>query len=276
VIAAAGDIACDPDDEGFNAGNGSSTRCHMEATSDLVLDGDYDAVLTLGDNQYNSGTKAEFDASYDPTWGRFLNDTYPSVGNHEYSTPGAAGYFDYFGDAAGDPSEGWYSFDLGTWHLIALNSNCTKVAGGCGEGSAQEEWLEEDLEDNASVCTLAYWHHPRFNSGHEGESLAMADMFDVLYDHGVEILLSGHAHDYERFTSQDPSGDEDPDGVRQFVVGTGGAFFTGWKEIRPNSVVRQNNTFGILELRLEDSSYTWEFIAEQGRSFSDTGSEDCH
>jgi hypothetical protein len=276
-VAAAGDIACDPDGTGFNGGKGTETTCHMNATADLLEAGDYDAVLTLGDNQYNSGTASEFEDSYDPSWGRVKGITYPSVGNHEYGTPGASGYFDYFGEAAGDPDEGYYSFDVGSWHVIALNSNCAKVEGGCRAGSPQERWLRADLAAHPAACTAAFWHHPRFSSGHEGNSNFVRAFWKDLYRGGAELVLSGHSHDYERFAPQDQRGRLKRQlGVRQFVVGTGGSFFTGFHEPVANSKVRNNNTFGVLELRLSARSYTWRFVPEAGRSFTDSGSTACH
>lgn len=274
VIAAAGDIACDPDDKGFDGND--PDRCQMEATSDLLLDGNYDAVLTLGDNQYNSGTLSEFEASYDPTWGRLYDITYPSPGNHEYGGQEGRGYYDYFGSRAGNRDEGYYSFDLGDWHFVALNTNldCTKVA--CDGGSEQFEWLEDDLAASDAECTLAFLHHPRFSSGHGGNSVFVSDIYEELYDAGTEILLAGHSHNYERFAPLDPDGNVDPDGIREFVVGTGGAFFTGFSEIKPHSEARNNRTFGILELELDDDAYEWRFVPVPGGAFTDSGTGTCH
>jgi len=168
VVAAVGDIACDPANPSYNGGDGTATACRMKATSDLLVGGGWSAVLLLGDNQYEDGALARYQASYDPTWGRVKGLTYPAPGNHEYGTPGAAGYFAYFGAAAGDPARGYYSFDLGAWHLVVLNSNCAAVSG-CGPGSAQEQWLAADLAAHPGRCTLAYWHHPRFSSGQHGD-----------------------------------------------------------------------------------------------------------
>jgi hypothetical protein len=248
----------------------------MKATADLLVNGGYAAVLALGDEQYNSGKLTQFQQSYDPSWGRIKSRTYPVPGNHEYGTSGAAGYFDYFGSAARDRTKGYYSFNIGSWHVLAINSNCTRI-GGCGEGSPQEEWVTSDLAASTARCTLAFWHHPRFNTGHEGEATSMIPIWDDLYNAGAELVLSGHAHDYERFVPMDSAGRVDNTrGMRQFVVGTGGAFFTGWLTTSSNSVVRQKDTFGILELRLSATGYTWRFVPEAGKSFSDSGSATCH
>jgi Ca2+-binding RTX toxin-like protein len=279
VIAAAGDIACDPDDRGFNNGLGTSTRCRQRYTSDLLLNAGLAQVLTLGDNQYNSAKLSELQASYDPSWGRAKSITRPTLGNHE---PGKApGYFDYFngvGQAlgpAGERGKGYYSFDVGAWHLVALNSNCARV--GCSTGSRQERWLRADLAAHPNACALAYWHHPRFSSGHDGDSTFMQAIWRDLFDAGVEVALVGHSHNYERFAPQDPNGTLDAArGIRQFVVGTGGAFFTGLGTVKPNSEVRDNNTFGVLELTLRPTGYEWRFVPEAGRTFTDSGAEPCH
>lgn len=274
-IAAAGDIACDPDDVGFDGS--SSTRCHMEATSDVLLANNYTAVLTLGDHQYNSGTTSEFMASYDPTWGRVKSKTYPSVGNHEYGTSNASGYFNYFGARAGDPTKGYYSFDLGGWHFLAINSNCTRISGGCAVGSPQYQWVAADLAANPARCTIAFWHHPRYSSGHDGDATFMADIWNKLYDAGAEMVLAGHSHNYERFAPQGKTANlDEARGIREFVVGTGGAFFTGISTVKPNSVARQNTTFGVLELTLRTNDYSWRFVPEAGKTFSDSGSGTCH
>lgn len=201
-IAAAGDIACDPASGSFNGGLGVGLECRQRATSDLLVGAGYEAVLGLGDLQYEDGAFSKFGASYDPSWGRVKAVTHPAPGNHEYLTAGAAGYYQYFGAAAGDPAKGYYSFDLAGWHLIALNSNCSAV-GGCGAGSAQEQWLRADLAAHASAtCTLAYWHHPRFSSGeHESDSTYQA-LWQALYDANADLVLVGHDHDYERFAPQ--------------------------------------------------------------------------
>lgn len=276
VVAAAGDIACDPADSNFNGGAGRGNACRMKATSDLLVGMDLGGVLVLGDNQYEDGALAKFRQSYDPTWGRLKSITRPAVGNHEYLLPNASGYFSYFGTAAGDPQKGYYSYELGTWHLIALNSNCASV-GGCRAGSPQELWLKADLASNPAACTLAYWHHPRFSSGLHGSDAAYDAFWRDLYEAGTDVVLVGHDHDYERFAPQDPNGVADPvRGIRQFVVGTGGRSHYWFKGIQPNSEVRDWNTFGVLVMTLRSLGYDWRFIPESGRSFSDSGRGFCH
>lgn len=276
VVAAAGDIACDPDTAAFNGGNGTRGACRQRYTSDLLTAETYAAVLALGDIQYEIGTLADFSRSYDPSWGRVKDITYPVPGNHEYSTPRAAGYFAYFGARAGDPSRGYYSFDIGAWHLIALNSNCGAV-GGCGRGSPQERWLRSDLAAHTNVCTLAYWHHPRFSSGLHGGDKTYDAFWRALYDAGADVVLVGHDHSYERFGPQDPARRADAArGIREFVVGTGGRSRYPFRLPEPNSEVRNSGTYGILALTLHTSSYDWRFVPEEGKTFTDAGSAACH
>jgi chitodextrinase len=271
VIAAAGDIACASSKVG-------SDTCHHKATSDLLVDAGLSKVLALGDSQYDSGALSDFQAYYEPTWGRVKSITAPSLGNHE---PGSAsGYFDYFGRSGsrttppGKPSEGWYSFDVGSWHLIALNSKCDTV--GCAAGSAQEQWLRSDLAAHTNTCKLAYWHHPRFSSGHDHDNTFMQDLWQALYDGGVSLALTGHSHDYERFFPMDGNGNRDnTKGITQLVVGTGGAFFTGISTARANSAVRNSSTYGVLKLTLHSTSYDWQFVPESGSTFTDSGTAAC-
>jgi hypothetical protein len=206
---------------------------------------------------------------YAPSWGRHKARTKPSVGNHEYQTPGAAGYFDYFGAAAGDRTKGYYSYGLGEWHIVVLNSNCSIVS--CGAGSAQEQWLRADLAANPAACTLAYFHHPRFNSGaSHGNTPAVQPLWQALYD-------AGNEHLYERFGPQTPGGVADAArGIRQFTVGTGGRGLYNWGTIKPNSEVRNNTTFGVLALTLGSGSYDWRFVPVQGATFTDAGTGACH
>jgi chitodextrinase len=275
VIAVAGDIACTDSDPNYNGGNGTATACRQKYTSNLLVNGGYAAVLALGDNQYNSGSLSQFQAVYGPTWGRVKSITHPAVGNHEYGTSNASGYFSYYGAPAGDPSKGYYSFDLGAWHLIELNSNCTIVA--CTAGSAQETWLRNDLATHSNLCTLAFDHHARWSSGHDGDNTFMQPMWQDLYDANAELFLSGHSHNYERFAPQNASGGLDnARGIRQFVVGNGGAFFTGVGSAHPNSQVRNNDTYGILKLTLRTTGYDWQFVPEAGKTFTDSGSTACH
>jgi hypothetical protein len=279
VIAAAGDIACDPADPYYYNGLGDATHCRQKYVSNLLVNAGLAAVLPLGDLQYDSASLADFQASYHPSWGRVKSITHPALGNHE---PGnATGYFDYFNGKrvrsgpAGERGKGYYSFNIGTWHLIALNSNCARVS--CSAGSAQERWLRADLAANQTTCTLAYWHHPRFSSGHDGNNTVMQPIWKALYDGGAEVVLSGHSHNYERFYPMNANGRRDKArGIREFVVGTGGAFFTGISSPKPNSEVRQNTTYGVLEVTLSPASYTWKFLPEGSKKFSDSGTEPCH
>jgi Ca2+-binding RTX toxin-like protein len=288
VIAAAGDIACDSSSGFYNGGAGTPGHCQQRATSDLLVAGGFSAVLPLGDTQYHVGALEDFNAVFDKTWGRVKPIIRPAVGNHEYSTSNARGYFDYFNGVgnsngpAGQRDKGYYSFDIGNWHLIALNSQCDQVAhggalNGCAHGSPQERWLQADLAAHRTSCTLAYWHSPRFNSGFRGNSPAGQAFFEVLHAAGADLVLSGDAHSYERFAPQDPNGALDPvRGIRAFVVGTGGVFFTGWSKLKPNSEARDNDTFGVLALTLHPTSYEWRFLPVPGGTFTDAGSGACH
>jgi hypothetical protein len=268
VVAAAGDIVC-------QSNTPSPTECRHRQTSDLLVGRGFDAVLPLGDLQYNTGSLSAFQTYYDPTWGRVKGITHPVPGNHEYLTAGAAGYFAYFGSAAGDPAKGYYSFDLGAWHLIALNSNCGAV-GGCHAGSAQERWLRADLAAHQAVCTLAYWHHPRFTSGSVHESdVAMRPFWQALYDQGADVVLSGHQHNYERYAPQTPAGDrDDAKGVLQFVVGTGGRSLYPFGPPQRNSIVRSDTAFGVLTMTLHPTWFGWAFLSETGATI-DSGSAAC-
>jgi acid phosphatase type 7 len=274
TIAAAGDIACDPESPAFNGGDGHGLECRQRATSDLLL-ARYVGVLALGDLQYPDGSFPRFLDSYDRTWGRVKAITAPIPGNHEYRTDGATGYYRYFGVAARDPGEGYYSFDLGGWHVIALNSNCSAV-GGCGAGSPQEQWLRADLAASPATCTLAYSHHPRFSSGHHGSNSRYDAVWQALYDANADVVLSGHDHDYERFAPQNASGVRDPArGIRQFVVGTGGRNLRRFARVEPNSEVRDASSLGVLELTLGGAEYSWRFRPAVG-SFEDSGFAGCH
>jgi hypothetical protein len=262
ILLAAGDIAdCTPG---------------AEETADL-LDTLAGTIVTLGDNAYPDGSEEDFADCYEPTWGRHKARTWPSVGNHEYHTPGAAAYYAYFGAAAGDPAKGYYSFDLGDWHLIALNSNCGQV-GGCGAGSPQEQWLRADLLANVADCTLAYMHHPRFSSANvHGNNAGMQPLWQALYDYGADIVLAGHDHTYERFAPQTPAGAADAtNGIRQWVVGTGGRGHYGFGAPKPNSEERDGTSFGVLELTLDPSSYSWEFLPAGDDTYTDSGTTACH
>jgi hypothetical protein len=261
VLVAAGDIAqC-----------GSSND---EATAALV-DNIAGTVAVLGDNAYENGTATEYSNCYGPSWGRHLARTMPSAGNHEYGTGSASGYFNYFG-AVSAPTGGYYSYDLGAWHVIVLNSNCGFVP--CGTGSAQLSWLQNDLAATTRPCVLAYWHHPRFNSGaSHGNNTNVAPFWDALYAAGAEVVLNGHEHLYERFAPQTPGAQLDLEGgIRQFTVGTGGRGLYSIGTIKANSEVRNNSTFGVLQLTLGAGTYSWQFVPIAGQTFTDSGSGTCH
>jgi len=262
TLLAAGDIA-------------SCSSTGDEATAALLAQHG-GAVLALGDLVYETGTPTEFTNCYHPSWGVEKARTHPVVGNHEYGTPGASGYFGYFGAAAGDPAKGYYSFDRAGWHVVVLNSNCSEV-GGCGAGSAQEQWLRADLAANPTQCTLAAWHHPRFSSGTTKGTNSVQALWQALYDADAEIVLAGHAHVYERFAPQTATGALDLSrGIRQFTVGTGGKSLSSFGSTQPNSEVRSNSAYGILRLTLGDGTYSWSFLPVAGKTFTDSGTATCH
>jgi hypothetical protein len=261
VLLAAGDIA-------------SCNSTGDEATAAL-LDQRFGSVITLGDNAYVDGTAAQFRDCYGPSWGRHKLRTRPAAGNHDYHTSGAAGYFGYFGEAAGDPATGWYSYDIGGWHVVVLNSNCSQI-GGCTRTSPQGLWLEADLAANPRDCSLAVWHHPRFSSGSaHGSSAATIDLYDIFHSHGGDLVLTGHDHNYERFAPQDAFGNADARAPRTFVVGTGGASLRSMGGIEPNSVTSAGNVYGVLALTLHESAYDWEFLPAAGYTYTDSGSASC-
>jgi hypothetical protein len=263
VLVGAGDIADCADLSG------------AEATAKL-LDAIPGTVFTAGDNAYEQGTAEQFAKCYDPTWGRHKTRTRPSVGNHEFHSGGATPYFDYFGAAAGDPKQGYYSYELGSWHIIVLNSECLEV-GGCQAGSRQEKWLQDDLHAHPATCTLAYWHKPLFSSGAKhGNDPEIKPFWNDLYAAHVAVVLNGHDHDYERFAPQDPDGQADPTrGIREFVVGTGGKNHRPFGTALRTSETRNADAFGVLKLVLHTHSYDWQFIAEPGKTFADSGSGQC-
>jgi hypothetical protein len=246
-----------------------------EATAKL-LEANPGTVMALGDLAYPNGTAEDFKC-YDKTWGRVKNRTRPAVGNHEFHSTGASYYFQYFGATAGDPKTGYYSYELGSWHIVVLNSECAEV-GGCGAGSPEEKWLRADLATHPAGCTLAYFHKPRFSSGlNHGNDPEIGAFWQALYDFNAELILNGHDHDYERFAPQDPNGAADPKrGIREFVVGTGGKNHREFALQKANSEVRNNNTFGVLKLTLKATGYDWKFLPEAGKSFTDSGSGSCH
>ena len=260
------------------AGDISTCANLNDSATELLLDTIEGTVFTLGDNSYESGTASEFANCYNPTWGQHKARTMPSVGNHEYQTPNATGYYNYFGAAAGDPAKGYYSYNLGAWHIIVINTNnsCTIIS--CAAGSAQEQWLRDDLAANPAVCTLAYWHHPRFSSSSvHGSQAYMQPIWQALYDFGADVVLSGHTHNYERFAKQTPAGVADPvRGIREIVVGTGGKEFYPINATIANSEANNDDTHGVLKMTLHASSYDWEFVPVAGGTFTDTGSDACY
>ena len=269
ILIGAGDIAsC-----------GDSEFTGHEETADLLDLFPNATVFTAGDNVYITGTSSEFTNCYDPNWGRSKGRTRPATGNHDYGTADAAGYFNYFGAAAGDPTKGYYSYDLGAWHVIALNSQCSDIDG-CAAGSPQEQWLRADLLAHQNVCTLAYWHYPRFNSGKvHGESFApyVLPFWNALYENGADVVVSAHEHLYERFLPQRPDRTLDPQlGITQFTVGTGGFYFYDWGQIRPNSAARNNSNYGVIKFTLHPTSYDFEFVPIAGQTYTDAGSASCH
>jgi acid phosphatase type 7 len=263
------------------AGNIANCRSGDDEATARLGGIDSSTVLTLGDNAYPDGSVEDFRECYEPTWGRFKDRTKPTPGNHDYYTQEAKGYFDYFGKAAGDPDEGYYSYDLGEWHLIALNSNCGEEEIRCGPGSAQVQWLKEDLAANEEKrCTLAYFHHPLFTSGKYRPGFPeVRPLWEALHDAGVEVVLSAHDHNYQRFAPQNPRGEADPEeGIRQFVVGTGGAGenYAIVGDPLANTEVHNDETNGILELTLRPEGYEWRFLPVEGETFMDSGSAWCH
>jgi len=289
VVAAAGDIACDPAAAAFNGGNGTATKCHMKATSTLLLNlaasTNLQRILAIGDTQYACGGLEAFNQSYGPTWGQagLKELTSPVPGEQEYLTTGGTGcsttpgggYFSYFGSAAGDPSKGYYSFDIGAWHIVALNSTCRDI-GGCGLQSPEYQFLQADLAAHPTACTLAYWHKPRFASSSDGGTKSVAKFWNALYAAGAEIVLGGNQHFYERFAPQTPSQEASAAGIREFVVGTGGKSHGDPSVAPPNSEVRNNSAYGVLALTLHPTSYDWQFVPEAGQTFTDSGTTACH
>ena len=263
VLVGAGDIADCRDLNG------------AEATAKL-LEKIPGTVMAVGDLAYPDGTAENF-SCYDKTWGRVKNRTRPAPGNHEFHSKGAAYYFQYFGATAGDATRGYYSYELGSWHVVVLNSECVDV-GGCDAASPQGKWLREDLAAHPVACTLAYFHKPLFSSGGaHGDDLLMKPLWDSLYAGNADVIISGHDHDYERFAPQTPEAKADADrGIREFVVGTGGKNHRPFGFIRPNSEVRDAEAFGVLKLTLLPGHYEWEFVPEDGKGFKDSGVGSCH
>jgi hypothetical protein len=268
LLAAAGDIACEPGDLR------TATLCHQGATSDLLLSAQPDVVAALGDDQYESAAPEEW-SSYDLTWGRMKARTRSAVGNHEYVTPGAAGYFQYFGASAGTPERGYYSYELGAWHVIALNSNCGIVP--CVTDSEQERWLRADLAAHPDRCTLAYWHHPRHSSAQQTrENISVQPLWQALAEAGADVVLTGHVHHYERIAPLGADGNIDRGhGIRSFVVGTGGRSHQQTVNRKPYSENSNTDAYGVLFISLGPTGYGWTFQPEAGASFVDSGSDIC-
>jgi hypothetical protein len=271
--AFAGPVPSGPPPDAVLLAVGDIASCDV-STDELVgelaarLEG---TIALLGDIAYPRGSPDDFASCFDPTWGPMRPRLRPAPGNHEYETKNASGYFGYFGAVAGRIGEGWYSYDLGSWHLITLNSNCDGI-GGCGRGSPQLAWLEQDLASSgasrAGACTLAYWHHPRWSSGNHGTTDMTDALWDALAAAGADVVLFGHDHDYERM--------EPIDGMRSFVVGTGGQSLYAWPDAPlPQTAVRANDTYGLIQLTLGPAEYAWEFIPVTGGSFTDSGEGTC-
>ncbi|MBK7862813.1 MAG: alkaline phosphatase [Archangiaceae bacterium] len=274
TVAAAGSIACDPSWPEFNHGDGQAGACQMKATAALLEAIAPDAVLVLGDTQRSAGSLSEYRASYDLAWGKFKDVTRPTPGTADYFSQGL-GYFGYFGQNAGPGGRGYYSFDLGAWHLVSLNGECAQ-AGGCEAGSPQETWLREDLAASAAKCVLAFWKGPRFSSRQSDE--AYAALWSALYQGGAELVLNGGMKQYERIGPTAPDGGADPArGLRTFVVGTGGlGGFDGFNTLLPTSELAHTDTHGVLELTLLPTRYRFRFRAALGDAFTDEGDGECH
>jgi len=253
---------------------GDIATCEAESdSSTAALIEDLEGTLiTLGDNVYEFGSDENYANCYDPVYGQFKDRTRPAPGNHDVREDGGAAYYRYCGDAAGNPNEGWYSFDVGAWHLIGLNSNCDRV--GCGAGSPQEQWLRNDLANNDSQCTLAYWHHARFSSGPHGDIGNVADLWRALDEADADLVLAGHDHIYERFAAQAADGTTDPNGLVEITVGTGGAVHHETNRVAPNSELAITDAYGVLVLTLHPDSWDWSFLETDG-SEGDAGSASC-
>lgn len=268
ILVGAGDIA------------GCANLSGAEATAHLI-DNIPGTVFAAGDLAYEDGSDADFRRCYDLTWGRFKDRTRPALGNHEYVDFNAGGYFRYWGKQAGEPGKGYYSYELGAWHIVVLNTNCgAKELGGCGKGSPEEVWLKQDLQAHSKACVLAYGHHAMYSSGLLAKHARHPELeafWEDLYAAHADLILAGHEHSYERFAQQDPHGRKDPEhGIRQITVGTGGRSHTLLGPPQPNSEVRNDNTFGVLKLTMGPDSYKWEFMPEAGKTFQDSGEGHCH
>ncbi len=283
VVVASGDMACDPTDPKFNEGAGAGDWCLQRQVSDIAVALRPDLVLGLGDYQYELPTAAAYEDVYGTSWGRLKEITRPALGNQEYKVVYANTFRSYFGEHSGPP-EGYWSYDVGPWHFVVLNSNCTSVKGGCALGSPQQAWLEQDLAANDSRCVVAYWHHPRYSNGIAGPDLRTKDLWDTAVRHHVEMVLSGHEANYERFPRLDGQGRASEQGTRQFVAGVGGQVHyrpidadSPWRSQLPplRSEYVNYDAAGVLALTLKDGSYDWSFHTSTG-AVLDQGSETCH
>ena len=267
VMVGAGDIA------GCATSGDEATAKLIE---DVIKQYPEASVFTLGDNVYQNATAQEFSDCYTPNWGSFKTRTYPVAGNHDYLTANATGYFGYYGTKAGDPSKGYYSYDLGAWHIVVVNSNCAAI-GGCQAGSNQVKWLRDDLTANKSQCEILMWHHARFSSGADhGNNNFMQDIWKAASDNQVDLVLTAHDHTYERFAAMNADGLADVNGITEFVVGSGGFSHDALGVQKPNSMIFNADTYGVLQLELFASSYNFKFLSEAGKSFTDSGSGVCH
>jgi acid phosphatase type 7 len=277
--------AADPLAEAELIGAGDIAACNDRPAADsnaaitagLLANFPNAAIFTAGDSSNEQATLTQYVECFGPTWGTYKARIHPAPGNHDYVQPFAEGYFQYFGAAAGDPAKGYYSFDLGAWHVLVINSNCID-AGGCEAGSPQYKWVQKDLATHPTLCSLAIWHAPTFSSGYHGNNPEMDAIWKALYNAGAELVISGHDHDYERFAPQNPLGELDPDyGMRQFVVGTGGS----WQRTNLGRHISHSQKLivgvhGVLDLKLHPGSYDWQFIPEPGKTKTDSGSTVCH
>jgi len=254
------------------AGDIADSGSRDSATANL-LDGIAGTVFTAGDNVYPNGTASDFANFYEPTWGRHKARTRPAPGNHDYNTSGATGYYNYFGASAGPSGRGYYSYDLGNWHIVSLNSEVSTSS-----TSAQVQWLRADLAASTKPCTFAYWHKPRFTSGsNHAPNTAVGPMVQALYDFNAEVIVAGHNHQYERFAPMNPSGGLDTArGIRHFVAGMGGAGAYSFGTIQPNSQARNSGAAGVLKFTLHANGYSWQFVPVAGQTYSDSGSGSCH
>lgn len=269
VLVGAGDIArCGPE------------NLHYPQATAALLDSLSGSVFAIGDLAYNDGLETEFNRCFDATWGRHRARLHPVPGVHDMIAPNASGYFNYFGPSAGDPTKGYYSFNYGAWHVVVLNSVCTKaptLPGACTATSPEGQWLQADLAANPTACTVALWHIPLYTSTAADATPAVQPFWQILYSAGADLIINGHAHNYERFAPQDPNGNLDTiSGIREFVVGTGGESLQGFTTVAPNSEVRNNTTRGVIQFTLHASSYDWQFIPVVGQTFTDSGTQACH